>query len=74
MEVHQYTSLEDRTMDTAPFAATGGTRMRKITLTMSISLDGFFETADRDIGWHLEDDGRILAQRRPGPGHPGGTR
>ena len=23
---------------------------------MSVSLDGFFETADRDISWHLVDD------------------
>jgi hypothetical protein len=30
--------------------------MRKIILMMSASLDGFFETADRDISWHLVDD------------------
>ena len=30
--------------------------MRKIILMMSVSLDGFFETADRDISWHLVDD------------------
>jgi hypothetical protein len=30
--------------------------MRKIIPMMSISLDGFFETADRDISWHLVDD------------------
>ena len=30
--------------------------MRKIILMMSVSLDGFFETPDRDISWHLVDD------------------
>ena len=30
--------------------------MRKIILMMSVSLDGFFETADRDISWHLVDE------------------
>ncbi|WP_255482068.1 hypothetical protein [Pseudarthrobacter sp. NBSH8] len=25
-------------------------------LMMSVSLDGFFEAADRDISWHLVDD------------------
>ncbi|MHA7288299.1 dihydrofolate reductase family protein [Arthrobacter sp. MDT3-24] len=30
--------------------------MRKIILMMSVSLDGFFETIDRDISWHLVDD------------------
>ena len=30
--------------------------MRKIILMMSVSLDGFFETADRDISWHRVDD------------------
>ena len=30
--------------------------MRKIILIMSVSLDGFFETVDRDISWHLVDD------------------
>ncbi len=30
--------------------------MRKIILMMSVSLDGFFETVDRDISWHLVDD------------------
>jgi dihydrofolate reductase len=29
---------------------------RKIILMMSVSLDGFFETADRDISWHQVDD------------------
>ena len=27
--------------------------MRKIILMSSVSLDGFFETSDRDISWHL---------------------
>ncbi|GAA5190110.1 dihydrofolate reductase family protein [Arthrobacter gyeryongensis] len=30
--------------------------MRKIILMMSVSLDGFFETIDRDISWGLVDD------------------
>ena len=30
--------------------------MRKIILMMSVSVDGFFETADRDISWHVVDD------------------
>ena len=30
--------------------------MRKIVLHMTVSLDGFFEGPDRDIGWHLVDD------------------
>ncbi|MCO4274927.1 hypothetical protein NG701_10890 [Pseudarthrobacter sp. HLT3-5] len=30
--------------------------MRKIILMMSVSWDGFFETIDRDISWHLVDD------------------
>ncbi|MCB5294786.1 dihydrofolate reductase family protein [Arthrobacter sp. SO3] len=30
--------------------------MRKIILMMSVSLDGFFETADRGINWHVVDD------------------
>lgn len=30
--------------------------MRKIILAMSVSLDGFFEGPDGDIGWHLVDD------------------
>lgn len=30
--------------------------MRKIILMMSVSLDGFFETVNRDISWHLVDD------------------
>ncbi|MHC6219722.1 dihydrofolate reductase family protein [Arthrobacter sp. MMS24-S77] len=30
--------------------------MRKIILMMSVSLDGFFETLDRDISWHVVDD------------------
>ncbi|WP_284983445.1 dihydrofolate reductase family protein [Arthrobacter sp. efr-133-TYG-118] len=30
--------------------------MRKIILMMSVSLDGFFETLDRDISWHHVDD------------------
>ncbi|MCO4257510.1 dihydrofolate reductase family protein [Pseudarthrobacter cellobiosi] len=30
--------------------------MRKIILMMSVSLDGFIETIDRDISWHLVDD------------------
>ncbi|MEV0410588.1 hypothetical protein AB0I68_07155 [Streptomyces sp. NPDC050448] len=30
--------------------------MRKIILMMPVSLDGFFEGPDRDIGWHLVDD------------------
>jgi dihydrofolate reductase len=30
--------------------------MRKIVLHMSVSLDGFFEGPDHDIGWHLVDD------------------
>ena len=30
--------------------------MRTIILMMSVSVDGFFETADRDISWHLVDD------------------
>ena len=30
--------------------------MRKIILMMSVSVDGFFETADRDISWHRVDD------------------
>jgi dihydrofolate reductase len=30
--------------------------MRKIILMMSVSLDGFIEGPDRDIGWHRVDD------------------
>jgi dihydrofolate reductase len=30
--------------------------MRKIILMMSVSLDGFFEGPDREIGWHRVDD------------------
>ena len=30
--------------------------MRKIVLHMTVSLDGFFEGPDHDIGWHLVDD------------------
>ncbi|WP_371478251.1 dihydrofolate reductase family protein [Kitasatospora sp. NBC_00315] len=30
--------------------------MRKIVLSMSVSLDGFFEGPDREIDWHLVDD------------------
>jgi dihydrofolate reductase len=30
--------------------------MRKIVVPMSVSLDGFFEGPDHDIGWHLVDD------------------
>ncbi|MFK4225856.1 dihydrofolate reductase family protein [Streptomyces sp. NPDC019890] len=30
--------------------------MRKIILTMSVSLDGFIEGPDRQIDWHLVDD------------------
>ncbi|MFF4081193.1 dihydrofolate reductase family protein [Streptomyces sp. NPDC001777] len=30
--------------------------MRKIVLMMSVSLDGFMEGPDRDIGWHVVDD------------------
>ena len=30
--------------------------MRKIILTMSVSIDGFFEGPDRDISWHLVDE------------------
>jgi dihydrofolate reductase len=30
--------------------------MRKIILMMSVSLDGFFEGPDHEIGWHLVDD------------------
>ncbi|RFU23483.1 dihydrofolate reductase family protein [Geodermatophilus marinus] len=30
--------------------------MRKIVLQMSVSLDGFFEGPDGDIGWHRVDD------------------
>ena len=30
--------------------------MRKIILWMSMSLDGFFESLDHDISWHLVDD------------------
>jgi dihydrofolate reductase len=30
--------------------------MRKIVLHMSVSLDGFFEGPDHDIGWHRVDD------------------
>jgi dihydrofolate reductase len=30
--------------------------MRKIVVHMSVSLDGFFEGPDRDLGWHLVDD------------------
>ncbi len=30
--------------------------MRKIIVHMSVSLDGFFEGPDHDIGWHLVDD------------------
>ena len=30
--------------------------MRKIVVPMSISLDGYFEGPDRDIGWHLVDE------------------
>jgi dihydrofolate reductase len=30
--------------------------MRKIVVPLSVSLDGFFEGPDHDIGWHLVDD------------------
>lgn len=30
--------------------------MRKIILMTSVSLDGFFEAPDGDLGWHLVDD------------------
>ncbi|MFE1174862.1 dihydrofolate reductase family protein [Streptomyces sp. NPDC058773] len=30
--------------------------MRKIVVSLSVSLDGFIEGPDRDIGWHLVDD------------------
>ena len=30
--------------------------MRKIILWMSVSLDGYLEGPDRDIGWHVVDD------------------
>lgn len=30
--------------------------MRKVILSMSMSLDGFIEGPDRDIGWHQVDD------------------
>ncbi|MEU9188574.1 dihydrofolate reductase family protein [Streptomyces sp. NPDC048484] len=30
--------------------------MRKIVLSMSVSLDGFFEGPNREIDWHLVDD------------------
>lgn len=30
--------------------------MRKIVLSLSMSLDGFMEGPDRDISWHLVDD------------------
>jgi dihydrofolate reductase len=30
--------------------------MRKIILSMQVSLDGFFEGPDRDISWHMVDD------------------
>ncbi|TDD93455.1 dihydrofolate reductase family protein [Actinomadura rubrisoli] len=30
--------------------------MRKIILSMSVSLDGFFEGPDREIDWHVVDD------------------
>lgn len=30
--------------------------MRKIILSMSVSLDGYFEGPDGDLGWHLVDD------------------
>lgn len=30
--------------------------MRRIVVHMSVSLDGFFEWPDHDIGWHLVDD------------------
>lgn len=30
--------------------------MRKVVVHMAVSLDGFFEGPDRDIGWHQVDD------------------
>ena len=30
--------------------------MRKIVLMMGMSLDGYFEGPDRDIGWHMVDE------------------
>lgn len=30
--------------------------MRKVVLTMSVSLDGFFEGPNREIGWHFVDE------------------
>ncbi|MBK5250693.1 MAG: dihydrofolate reductase [Actinomycetales bacterium] len=30
--------------------------MRRIVVMMSVSLDGFFEGADRDLSWHMVDD------------------
>ncbi|GAB2957732.1 dihydrofolate reductase family protein [Streptomyces pseudoechinosporeus] len=30
--------------------------MRKITLSMSVSLDGYFEGPNRELDWHLVDD------------------
>ena len=30
--------------------------MRKVVVPMSVSLDGFMEGPDGDLGWHLVDD------------------
>jgi len=37
-------------------AAAKGTTMRKIIFMMSVSLDGYFEGPDHDLGWQLVDE------------------
>jgi len=41
---------------TRTLMASARTAMRKIILTMSVSLDGFIEGPDRQIDWHMVDD------------------
>src|SRR5439155_19186104 len=36
--------------------ATKGSAMRKIVFMMSVSLDGYFEGPDHDLGWQLISD------------------
>lgn len=48
--------VENRSVGTAP-ACPGHTReMRDVVVMMSVSLDGFIEGPDRDLGWHQVDE------------------
>lgn len=45
--------------------------MNRIVVTMSVSLDGYFEGPDREIGWHKVDD-ELLAHMNEWLGKAGG--